>query len=115
MTNGVRARARLTLVDDAEPDRAWAALASGSKSLVFLFPAPRDSSDRLVSLGAMVTTLDESPLVWGAVDRDVVLNFWDDVARLHVHSDSEFEIWYADTIGHGVITAVIDDLFGATN
>jgi hypothetical protein len=112
MTMGVRAQARLTLVDDPDSARAWAALASGSKSLLFQFSAAPGSERELVSLGAMVTTSDQSPLAWGDVDRVVLLNFWDDAARMHVHEATEFRIWYSRTIGTGVITAVLDDLYG---
>ena len=81
----MRARARLTLVEEPDPARAWAALASGSKSLLFQFSAAPGFSAELVSLGAMVTTPDQNPLAWGDIDRQVLLNFWDDAARLHVH------------------------------
>jgi hypothetical protein len=110
MTMGIRARARLNLIHDADPARAWAALASGSRSLIFQF-ASSESEIKPVSLGAMVTTPDQAPLAWGDIDREVVLNFWDDAARLHVHEAAEFVIWYSRTIGSGVITAVLDDLF----
>jgi hypothetical protein len=113
MTTGVRAHARLTLVDDPDPSRAWAALASGSKSLLFQFSAMSESQPELVSLGAMVTTSDQRPLAWGEVDREVLLNFWDDAARMHVHEAAEFTVWYSRTIGSGVITAVLGDLFDA--
>jgi hypothetical protein len=109
---GVRAQARLTLVDDLDPARAWAALASGSKSLLFQFSAAAESQLELVSLGAMVTTSDQSPLAWGDVDREVLLNFWDDAARMHVHEAVDFRVWYSRKIGTGVITAVLDDLYG---
>jgi len=108
----VRARARLTLVEEPDPARAWAALASGSKSLLFQFSAAPGFSAELVSLGAMVTTPDQNPLAWGDIDRQVLLNFWDDAARLHVHEAAEFGVWYSRTIGTGVITAVLDDLYG---
>jgi hypothetical protein len=111
---GVRAQAQLTLVDDPDPARAWAALASGSKSLLFQFSAASDSPLELVSLGAMVTTSDRRPLAWGDVDREVLLNFWDDAARMHVHEAAEFRVWYSRTIGSGVITAVLDDLHGGS-
>src|SRR6185437_13488098 len=111
MTIGVRAQARLTLVDDPDPTRAWGALASGSKSLIFQFAANSDSGQELVSLGAMVTTADHKPLAWGSKDREVFLNFWDAAARMYVHETTGFAIWYSTTIGHGVITDVIDDLY----
>lgn len=114
MTMGVRAHARLTLVDDPDPARAWGALASGSKSLLFQFTTSPRSQTELISLGAMVTTADQQPLAWGDVDREVLLNFWDDAARLHVHEAAEFTVWYSRTIGRGVITDVVDDLFGAS-
>jgi hypothetical protein len=114
MTMGVRAQARLTLVDDPDPARAWAALASGSKSLLFQFSAAPESQLELVPLGAMVTTSDQGPLAWGDVDREVLLNFWDDAARMHVHEAAEFRVWYSRTIGTGVITAVLDDLYGGS-
>jgi hypothetical protein len=59
----------------------------------------------------MVITSDGGPLTWGDVDRDVVLNFWDDAARMHVHEAARFSVWYSETIGSGVITTVLDDLF----
>jgi hypothetical protein len=111
MTIGIRAQARLTLIDDADPARAWAALASGSKSLLFQFAAATESQqDELVSLGAMVTTPDQSHLAWGDVDRQVLLNFWGDEARMHVHEGAVFSVWYSRTIGNGVIVKLIDDL-----
>jgi hypothetical protein len=113
MTSGVRAYARLTLVHDPDPSRAWAALASGSKSLLFQFSAISESQPELVSLGAVVTTSDQRPLAWGDADHEVLLNFWDDAARMHVHQAAEFTMWYSRTIGSGVITAVLDDLFDA--
>lgn len=112
MTAGVRARARLSLVDDPDPARAWAALASGSKSLLFQFSAAAASQRELVSLGAMLTTPDQSPLGWGDRDCEVLLNFWDDAARIHVHEAAEFSVWYSRAIGNGVITAIVDDLYG---
>ena len=100
-------RAHLTLIDDPDPARAWAALASGSKSLLFQFSTTRE---KLVSLGASVTTPDGSPLAWGDRDREVLLNFWDDAARIHVYSGAEFSIWYSRVIGHGVVAELRDDL-----
>ena len=111
MTIGVRARARLTLIDDPDPTRAWAALASGSRSLLFQFPAVSESQTGSVSLGAMVTTTDQRGLAWGEIDREVLLNFWDDAARMYVQEEAEFTVWYSRVIGSGVITAVLDDLF----
>lgn len=110
MTIGIRAEARLTLIGDPDPSRAWAALASGSNSLLFQFCETSESQQELVSLGAMVTTPDQSPLVWGERDRQVLLNFWDDAARMQVHEGAEFSIWYGRTIGNGVIVKLIDDL-----
>lgn len=111
MTSGIRARARLTLVDNPDRAHAWGALESGSRSLIFQFSANCDSRQELVSLGAMVTTLDRKPLVWGDVDRDVLLNFWDDTARIYVHGSAGFNVWYSTPIGDGMITWLIDDLY----
>lgn len=93
--------------------RAWAALASGSKSLLFQIEATAEPQPEQVSVGAMVTTSDHRPLPWGDVDREVLLNFWQDAARLYVHEDVEFTVWYSRTIGTGVISSVLDDLFDA--
>ena len=109
MANGIRAKARLTLVAETDPDRAWAALASGSRSLLFQFSVTQAQP---VSLGAVVTTADKRPLAWGDADREVFLEFWADAARMYVHETAKFSVWYSRTIGGGVITAVIDDLFG---
>lgn len=110
MTIGIRAWARLALIDDPDPARAWAALASGSKSLLFQFHGLRGSELELVSLGAMVTTPDGSPLAWGDTDREVLLNFWDDAARIHVHRGADFSIWYSRVIGGGVVAELSCDL-----
>ncbi|MCZ3386473.1 MAG: hypothetical protein LH630_05815 [Actinomycetia bacterium] len=111
MTMGIRARARLSIVDDPDLAGAWAALASGSKSLLFQFPGDGVDQPNLISLGALVTTPGEVPLARGDVGREVLLNFWDDAARLHVHEAAQFGVWYSRTIGSGEITAVLDDLF----
>jgi hypothetical protein len=50
-------------------------------------------------------------LAWGDADREVLLNFWDDAARMYVHEGAEFVVWYARAIGRGEITAVLDDLY----
>lgn len=110
MTTGVRARGRLTLIDDADPSRAWAALASGSRSLLFQFPTAIEGQPEMTSLGAIVTTSDQAALAWGDVDREVLLTFWDDVARLHVHPGAQFRVWYSRMIGSGVITDIVDAL-----
>lgn len=109
MTLGIRARARMSLNEDPHPNRAWAALASGSRSLIFKFADP-DAPDGSMSLGAMLTTPDASALSWGDRDRQVTLNFWDDAARLYVHEGAEFSVWYSRTIGRGSIGKLIIDL-----
>lgn len=93
MTVGVRAHAWMTLVDDPDPARAWAALASGSKSLLHQFSAASKFPPDLVSLGAMVSTSDQRPLAWGDIDREVLLNLWDNAALMHVHEGAEFPVW----------------------
>jgi hypothetical protein len=110
VTTGIRARAGLSLVPDPDRARAWSALASGSRSLLFQFSAPSESQQESVSLGAMVTTPDQSPLAGGDMHREVLLNFWDDAARMHVCEAAMFSVWYSRTIGSGVITAIVDDL-----
>lgn len=80
--------------------------------MIFQFAANSDSRQEPVSLGAMLTTADHRPLVWGGKDREVLLNFWDDAARMYVHGMAGFTVWYPTVIGHGVITNVIDDLYG---
>ncbi|TWE11760.1 hypothetical protein [Rudaeicoccus suwonensis] len=109
MTLGIRARAWMSLNEDSDPDRAWGALASGSRSLIFKFADP-DAPDGSISLGAMMTTPDAVPLAWGDTDREVALNFWDDAARLYVHEGAEFSVWYSRTIGRGSIGRLIIDL-----
>jgi hypothetical protein len=113
MTSGVRAQASLTLVDGSDPTHAWRALASGSKSLIFQFAADFDSRQEPVSLGAMVTTSDHKPLVWGDQARRVLINFWDDASRMYVHEKASFMVWYSSVIGHGVITNIVEDLYTA--
>lgn len=109
MTVGIRALARVSLVEDSDPARAWAALASGSRSLIFKFPDP-GAPEGSASVGAMITTSSSLALAWGETDREVILSFWDDAARLYVHEGTEFSVWYSRTIGRGTIVKVIDDL-----
>lgn len=110
MSIGIRAYARLSIIEDADPARAWAALASGSKSLLFQFAGLGESDQELVSLGAMVVTPDQSALSWGDKDRNVLLNFWDDASRMYVQDGAEFTVWYSRSIGSGVITTLAEDL-----
>jgi hypothetical protein len=102
-------KARVCLVEDPHPARAWAALASGSKSFLFQFPADSEFHQESASLGARIITPDRTPLAWGDREREVLLNFWDDTARLHVRETAGFGIWYSRTIGAGVITAIADN------
>lgn len=79
--------------------------------MLFQFPDDGAAEPKMISLGALIATPDEVPLGRGDVDREVLLNFWDDAARLHVHEAAKFAVWYSRTIGSGEITVVLDDLF----
>lgn len=97
----VRAYAKVTLITDPDPERAWAALGSGSRSLIFEFKNTLSADQEMVMLGAIMTTSDATQLRWGDSNRAVTLDFWSDSARAYIHRDSHFAVWYGRIIGEG--------------
>lgn len=89
------------LVRLGEPDRARL-LASvfrpGSRSVMFRFPAAGEHDDGDM-FGAIIEELDEQP---DGLLRAHLL-FWNDLARSYATPGAEFEVWYARTVGGGVV------------
>jgi hypothetical protein len=70
----------------------------GSRSVMFRFPeaGERESGDMF---GAVIEEVAEQP---DGLLR-VRLLFWNDLARIYVTPGARFEVWYARTLGEGVV------------
>ncbi len=72
----------------------------GSRSVMFRFPEAAEHEDGDM-FGAILEELDEQP---DGLLR-VHLLFWNDRARIYATPGAEFEVWYARTVGDGVVLA----------
>jgi hypothetical protein len=70
----------------------------GSRSAMFRFPEAGEHEDGDM-FGAVIEDVDEQPD--GSVQ--VSLRFWNDLARIYVTPGAKFEVWYARTLGEGVV------------
>jgi hypothetical protein len=73
-------------------------LRPGSRSVMFRFPeaGQHEGGDMF---GAIIEAVDEQP---DGLMR-VRLRFWNDLAEVYVTPGSKFEVWYARTVGDGVV------------
>lgn len=89
------------LVRLEEPDRARllaGVFREGSRSVMFRFPEAGEHEDGDM-FGALIEELDEQP----DGELRAHLLFWNDLARVYVAPGATFEVWYAQTIGEGVV------------
>lgn len=70
----------------------------GSRSVMFRFPEAGEHEDGDM-FGAIIEELDEQPD--GQLRAHLL--FWNDLARIYVTPGATFEVWYAQTIGEGVV------------
>jgi hypothetical protein len=84
------------------PSDKWFALpADGNRSMLFRFSGPEG-----VTLGAMATDPSGVPFAPGTDHVGVRLEFWAPQAENLVAIGASFDLWYAEDIGSGRITAV---------
>jgi hypothetical protein len=84
-----------------QPDRARllaGVFREGSRSVMFRFPEAGEHEDGDM-FGAIIEEIDEQP---DGQFRAHLL-FWNDLARIYVTPGATFEVWYAQTIGEGVV------------
>jgi hypothetical protein len=95
---GHRAVVRIRL-EAAEQARLLAGVfRPGSRSVMFRFPEAGEHEDGDM-FGAVIEDVGEQPD--GFVQ--VCLRFWNDLARIYVTPGAKFEVWYARTLGEGVV------------
>ncbi|WP_203337831.1 hypothetical protein [Nocardioides limicola] len=95
---GHRANALVRL---EEPDRARllaGVFQPGSRSVMFRFLEAGEHEDGDM-FGAIIEELDEQPD--GQLRAHLL--FWNDLARIYATPGAEFEVWYARTVGDGVV------------
>ena len=89
----------LVRLEESDRTRLLAgAFREGSRSVMFRFPVAGAHEDGDM-FGAIIEELFEQP---GGQLR-VHLLFWSDLARIYVTPGAEFDVWYAHTIGDGVV------------
>ncbi len=89
----------LVRLDEVEQARLLAGVfRPGSRSVMFRFPKAGEHEDGDM-FGAVIEDVDEQPD--GRVH--VSLRFWNDLARIYVTPGAQFEVWYARTLGGGVV------------
>jgi len=71
---------------------------SGSRSVMFRFAEAGEHEDGDM-FGAVIEEVDEQP----SGRLQVRLWFWSDLARIYVTPGARFEVWYAKTVGDGVV------------
>lgn len=89
------------LVRLEEPDRTRllaGVFREGSRSVMFRFPEAGEHEDGYM-FGAIIEELDER----SDGQLRVHLLFWNELARIHATPGATFEVWYAQTIGEGVV------------
>ena len=98
VTTGHRAD---VLVRLSEPDRGRllaGVFSEGSRSVMFRFPEAGEHEDGDM-FGAIIEELGEQPD--GQLRAHLL--FWSDLARIYVTPGATFEVWYARTVGEGVV------------
>jgi len=98
MMKAMEALAELTLWAS---ERLFHLPAEGTPSMLFRFGGPEG-----VTLGARATDPSGVPFAPGTDHAGVQLEFWADIARDAVFVGAPFDLWYAEDIGCGCITAV---------
>ena len=94
-------RSVATLVHLDEVDRVrllQGVVGPGSCSVMFRFSEAAQHEDGDM-FGAVISEVDEQS---GGLLR-VQLRFWNDLATIYVTPGSRFEVWYARTVGEGVV------------
>ena len=89
----------LVRLEEPDQDRLLAGVfREGSRSVMFRFPmaGEHEGGDMF---GAIIEELEERPD--GSLRAHLL--FWNDLARIYVTPGVTFEIWYAHTIGDGVV------------
>lgn len=95
---GHRADALIRL-DESDRSRLLAGVfRTGSRSVMFRFPEAAQHEDGDM-FGAVIGEVDEQP---DGLLR-VHLWFWNDLARVYVTPGARFEVWYARTLGEGLV------------
>jgi hypothetical protein len=89
----------LVRLDEAERARLLQGVfGPGSRSVMFRFPEAAQHEDGDM-FGAVISEVDEQ--------SDGLLRahlwFWSDLARIYVTPGARFEVWYARTLGEGVV------------
>lgn len=89
----------LVRLDESDRARLLAGVFSeGSRSVMFRFPEAGEHEDGDM-FGAIIEELDEQP----DGRLRVHLLFWSDLARIYATPGAELEVWYARTVGDGVV------------
>ena len=89
----------LVRLDETEKARLMAGVfRPGSRSVMFRFPEVAKYEDGDM-FGAVIEEIEEQ----SDGSLRVRLLFWSDLARIYVTPGARFEVWYARTLGEGVV------------
>lgn len=98
MTAGHRVAALVRLAAAEQVRLVTGVFRPGSRSVMFRFPEAGEHEDGDM-FGAVIEEVDEQP--------DGLLQarlwFWNDLATIYVTPGSRFEVWYARTVGEGLV------------